>query len=44
MKLIGVRMPDEEIAAIDTWTAQQDPAPSRPEALRTLARTALLTR
>jgi hypothetical protein len=35
---IGVRVPPEELSAIDAWIAKQDdPKPSRPEALRRLA-------
>jgi hypothetical protein len=32
---INVRLPPAELAALDTWIAkQQDPQPSRPEAIR----------
>lgn len=37
-----VRMPPAELAALDTWiAAQPEPRPTRPEALRTLARAGL---
>ena len=33
--LIGVRLPPAELAALDAWIAKQnDPQPSRPEAIR----------
>jgi len=41
MKMIGVRMPENEIADLDAWIEQQGEALSRPEALRKLARAAL---
>jgi len=32
---INVRLPPDELAALDTWIAKQDdPQPSRPEAIR----------
>jgi hypothetical protein len=38
-ELIGVRMPSDELAALDAWIATQpDPKPTRPEALRLAAR------
>lgn len=37
--LIAVRLPPDELAALDAWiAAQDDPKPSRPEALRQFAR------
>jgi hypothetical protein len=41
MKMIGVRMPTDEIIDLDAWIAKQADKPSRPEALRRLARQAL---
>ena len=42
MFMVGVRMPDAELAALDAWiAAQPEPRPSRPEALRHFARQAL---
>jgi len=39
---INVRLPPDELAMLDVWiTAQDDPKPSRPEALRQLARKGL---
>jgi hypothetical protein len=39
---LNVRVPPDELAAIDAWIAAQDePKPSRPEALRQLARKGL---
>ena len=39
---LSVRMPPEELAALDTWIATQpDPKPSRPEAMRRLAKLGL---
>jgi hypothetical protein len=36
---LNVRMPPGELAALDAWIAEQaDPKPTRPEALRILAR------
>jgi hypothetical protein len=33
--LVGVRLPPDELAALDTWIARQgDPQPTRPEAIR----------
>jgi Arc/MetJ-type ribon-helix-helix transcriptional regulator len=33
--LIGVRLPPNELAALDAWIAKQnEPRPSRPEAIR----------
>jgi hypothetical protein len=33
--LVGVRLPPDELAALDAWIAtQDDPRPSRPEAIR----------
>lgn len=34
--LIGVRLLDQPLAAVDDWRARQDDAPSRPEAIRRL--------
>jgi hypothetical protein len=40
--LIGVRLQPDELEALDAWSAaQNDPKPSRPEALRQLARKGL---
>lgn len=37
-KPLTVRVPPEELAALDAWIARQpEPKPSRPEALRRLA-------
>lgn len=33
---IMVRVPDDELAALDGWREQQKPEPSRPEAIRRL--------
>jgi hypothetical protein len=38
---IGVRVPPDELAAVDAWIAKQPDKPSRPEALRRLAKIAL---
>jgi hypothetical protein len=38
---VGVRCHDDLIASIDAWAAQQDDAPTRPEAIRRLT-TAML--
>ena len=39
---INVRLPPGELATLDAWIAKQDdPKPSRPEALRRLAKIAL---
>lgn len=36
-QLIGVRLQPDQLAALDAWIAQQDePRPSRPEAIRKL--------
>jgi hypothetical protein len=33
--LVGVRLPPDELAVLDAWIAKQnDPRPSRPEAIR----------
>lgn len=32
--LVGVRLHDPELSAIDAWRAEQDPEPTRPEAIR----------
>jgi hypothetical protein len=40
--LVGVRLPPAELATLDAWIDKQDdPQPSRPEALRRLAKIAL---
>jgi hypothetical protein len=40
--LVGVRLPPPELAALDEWIAKHaEPRPSRPEALRRLAKYAL---
>lgn len=36
-----VRMPDEELAALDEWRERQKPEPTRPEAIRRLVEKAL---
>jgi hypothetical protein len=37
--MVGVRFQPEQLAALDTWIAQQpDPKPTRPEAIRLLVR------
>jgi len=38
-----VRMPDQQIAAIDAWIAMQDAEISRPEAIRRLVELGLKT-
>jgi hypothetical protein len=39
---VGVRIPPAELEALDTWiAAQEDPKPTRPEALRRLASKAI---
>lgn len=38
---IMVRIPDDELAALDEWREQQSPEPSRPEAIRRLVGKAL---
>jgi hypothetical protein len=32
--LVGVRLPPDELAALDAWIAKQKDKPGRPEALR----------
>ncbi len=39
--MVGVRLQPDQLAALDAWIARQDPAPSRPEAIRTLLADAL---
>lgn len=39
--LIGVRLHNPELEVLDNWIADQEDKPSRPEALRRLARKAL---
>jgi hypothetical protein len=34
--LVGVRLQDDELAAIDDWRDKHDVAPTRPEAIRRL--------
>ncbi|PDT76992.1 hypothetical protein CO675_10425 [Bradyrhizobium sp. C9] len=34
--LIGVRMQPDDLSAVDKWIAEQDAAPTRPEAIRRL--------
>ncbi|HEX3448715.1 MAG TPA: hypothetical protein VHS97_10710, partial [Isosphaeraceae bacterium] len=41
---INVRLPPGELAALDAFVKQDDPKPSRPEALRRFAQNALSTR
>jgi hypothetical protein len=38
---VGVRVPPAELAELDAWRAKQDPKPSRPLALRRLAKIAM---
>ena len=38
---IGVRLPPAELAVLDAWIAEQDDAPSRPEAIRRILTKAL---
>jgi len=38
---INVRLPPDELTALDAWIAKQPDKPSRPEALRRLAKIAL---
>jgi len=38
---IGVRLPPVELAVLDAWIAEQDDAPSRPEAIRRILTKAL---
>jgi len=33
---INLRLPPDLLATLDTWIAEQDPAPSRPEAIRAI--------
>jgi hypothetical protein len=40
---VGVRVPPAELAELDAWRAKQDPKPSRPVALRQLAKMAMDT-
>lgn len=37
-QLIGVRLQPDQLAVLDAWIAQQQPAPSRPEAIRLILR------
>ncbi|WP_339033759.1 hypothetical protein WHZ78_18375 [Bradyrhizobium symbiodeficiens] len=39
--LVGVRLQPDDLSAVDSWIAEQDKAPTRPEAIRTLMRQAL---
>jgi hypothetical protein len=39
--MIGVRVQPDQLAAVDSWAASQDDAPSRPEAIRRLVANAL---
>ena len=32
--LVGVRLHDPELSALDSWRSEQDPEPTRPEAIR----------
>ena len=38
---VQVRLQPDLLAGLDTWIAKQDPAPSRPEAIRLLLANAL---
>lgn len=38
---IQVRLQPDDLSAVDNWIAEQDSAPTRPEAIRTLVRQAL---
>jgi hypothetical protein len=35
--LVGVRLQEDQLKAIDRWAAEQDPPATRPEAIRRLA-------
>ena len=39
--MVGVRMQDDELTALDMWITKQDDRPSRPEAIRRLLSAAL---
>jgi hypothetical protein len=39
--LVGVRLQDDEIKAIDRWARKQEPPVTRPEAMRRLVEMAL---
>lgn len=39
--LVGVRLQDDEIKAIDSWARKQEPPVTRPEAMRRLVEMAL---
>ncbi|GAN78508.1 hypothetical protein Asru_0973_03 [Acidisphaera rubrifaciens HS-AP3] len=39
--MIGVRLQDDALAALDAWITRQPDAPSRPEAIRRLIETGL---
>jgi hypothetical protein len=39
--LVGVRLQPDDLAAVDAWRAEQDDAPTRPEAVRKLIRKSL---
>lgn len=39
--MIGVRMQDADLAALDGWIERQESRPSRPEAIRRLVTSAL---
>ncbi|UWU89601.1 ribbon-helix-helix domain-containing protein [Bradyrhizobium sp. CB1015] len=38
---IQVRLQQDDLSAVDSWIAEQEKAPTRPEAIRTLMRQAL---
>ncbi|MBB4428003.1 hypothetical protein GGD66_006589 [Bradyrhizobium sp. CIR48] len=38
---IQVRLQPDDLSAVDSWIAEQDKAPTRPEAIRTLMRRGL---
>ena len=39
-----LRLLPDDLAALDAWISQQEPAPSRPEAIRLILREKLLNR
>jgi hypothetical protein len=41
---VGVRLPPDQLAAVDAWAAGQDDKPSRPEAIRRLIAIAVADR
>ena len=39
--VVGVRLQPDDLAALDAWILDQEPRPSRPEAIRTLLKEVL---